>query len=395
MNQHTDIDLLPGGKWLNRLLLALTLSGLAINLLLLLRRFTSDGITGCSGGTCDEMLSPPWSEVVGIPITLLGALVYGAVLVSLLSKARPLLTPLCGLIVGAAGWFLFVQAVLLGHYCNWCLAGHGIGVILAMLTLWRQYVDDPTTSVKATAGFATVCAAGGIAFLQFFGPGAVPYQAVGSDSDYAKGLDESASSGIYARGDGRKVVFAKGRRTYDLNAMPHLGPADAKFVFVEYFDYRAPSCRVMQEFLNELLAKHPKDVCLIVLPVPLERTCNSLMSPADAQFPGSCKLSQLALAVWRKKPEAFAEFHQFLLAGADPSEARSAALELIAKPELEAALQDSWIREVIEANIKDCAALSATNKKLPKLLISETGLIHGLPPGKAEFILEIERLIGR
>jgi hypothetical protein len=57
-------------------------------------------------------------------------------------------------------------------------------------------------------------------------------------------------------------------------------------------------------------------------------------------------------------------------------------------------LQDAWINGLIDANVRDWAALSTANKKLPKVLIGKTGLIHGLPPGKAEFIAEIERVFG-
>jgi hypothetical protein len=244
-----------------------------------------------------------------------------------------------------------------------------------------------------TAGVVAIGAAAGIAFLQFFGPSSAQY-GMTPDTAYAKNLAAASASGIYSLGDGRKVVLADGRRTYDLNAMPHLGPADAKFVLVEYFDYRCQSCRVMQEFLNALLAKHPTELCLIVLPLPLERSCNPLLAADDAEFPGSCKLTQLALAVWRTKPAAFADFHQLLLAGADVGEARSAAGELMPSQELSAALQDPWINGLIDANVRDWAALSTANKKLPKILLGNTGLIHGLPSGKAEFIAEIERIFG-
>jgi uncharacterized membrane protein/protein-disulfide isomerase len=376
------------------LLLVLAVAGLGINLLLLFRRLFADTVVGCGGGgACDEMLVPPWSEVLGIPVTGLGALVYAALLISLLVSSRPLLTPLCGVLLGAAAWFLFVQSVLLGRYCPWCLAAHGIGVTLAVLGLWRQHRNDFTAPVAMTAGVVAIGAAAGIAFLQFFGPSSAQY-GMTPDTAYAKNLAAASASGIYSLGDGRKVVLADGRRTYDLNAMPHLGPADAKFVLVEYFDYRCQSCRVMQEFLNALLAKHPTELCLIVLPLPLERSCNPLLAADDAEFPGSCKLTQLALAVWRTKPAAFADFHQLLLAGADVGEARSAAGELMPSQELSAALQDPWINGLIDANVRDWAALSTANKKLPKILLGNTGLIHGLPSGKAEFIAEIERIFG-
>ena len=392
--EPSEIDLLPGGRWLNRLLLLLVLAGFGINLLLMFRRLLGDQVVGCGGGSaCDLMLVPPWSEIMGIPVAACGAVVYGLVAVSLLSSGRRLLTPLCGVLLGAAIWFLFVQAVLLNQFCNWCLAAHGVGVCLATLALWRQRRDDYTAPVVMVASLVTIFVAIGIAFLQFFGPGVKHRRSV-IDTAYSKKLGAAAASGVYSLGEGRKVVLADGRRTFDVDAMPHLGRADAKAVVVMYFDYRCPSCWVMQGFLNVLLAKHPADLCVIVLPAPLERSCNSMMGAEDEEFAGSCKLTQLALAVWRKVPEAFADYHQLLLAGADVTEARKGALELMAAQELEVTLQDPWINNLIQANVRDWAALGTISKKFPKLMIGKNGLLHGLPASKEEFIAEMESALG-
>ena len=90
----------------------------------------------------------------------------------------------------------------------------------------------------------------------------------------------------------------------------------------------------------------------------------------------------------------FADYHRLLLAGGGLNDARSAALELMPTPELEAALQDSWIRQIIEANVTDWAALPDDRRKLPKLLVPGTGVLDKLPTDEAEFILTIEHAIG-
>ena len=62
-----ETNLLPGGKWLNRLLLTLALAGLALNLMLWFRRLIAGGIVGCGGGSaCDELLNSRWSQVSGV-----------------------------------------------------------------------------------------------------------------------------------------------------------------------------------------------------------------------------------------------------------------------------------------------------------------------------------------
>lgn len=47
------------------------------------------------------------------------------------------------------------------------------------------------------------------------------------------------------------------------------GTEDASTVIVEYTDLECPSCRAMQPILNEVLAAHPNDVCLVYVAFPL------------------------------------------------------------------------------------------------------------------------------
>ncbi len=385
-----EIDLLPGGKWLSRLLLALALGGLAINLLLLFRRLLGDGVVGCGGGSaCAELLNSRWSQVFGIPVTVFGVLIYLGLVVSLIARNRPLLSPMLGVLIGVAAWFGWVQAVLLGRYCPWCMAAHAIGLCVAVLGLWRQVLADHTGAVGMKAGVFATCAMLGLGLMQSYGPGAAAYRL-----DDFKSLAATQTSGIYSRGDGRKAVFADGRRSYNVEAMPHLGRADAKCVLVEYLDYNCPSCQSMGGFLNALMAKHPADICVVILPVPLERSCNFLLSEEDEVFSGSCKLSKLALAVWRTHPEAFAKFHQTLLEGSTPEAATAMAREFLSPSEMVTALKDSWIEELISSNVHDCVAISTRSKKLPKLLITGARMLHGLPSGEAEFIRVMERELG-
>ena len=378
---------LPGGKWLNRLLFMLALGGLALNLLLWFRSMIDGGIVGCGGGSaCAELLSSRWSQVFGMPITAFGTLIYLALMVSLSLTNRPLINPILGVILGAAAWFVFVQMVLLGRYCPWCMATHGIGVCVAVLGLQREIKADDTESVWMTAGGIATSVMLGLGFLQYYGPVTDT-----SRMDDVQGLSAAESPEIYSRGDGRKVVFADRQRTYNVSLLPHLGPEDAKCVMVEYFDYGCPSCRVMRGFLNALMAKHPADICLVILPVPLERSCNFSLSEKDEEFPGSCKLTKLALVLWRTHPDKFAKFHHSLLDGASTDEASAKVLELMAPSEMFAAMRDPWIEELIQANVNDYAAFSVSTKKLPKLLITGTRILHGLPSGEEDFIRVMEK----
>jgi uncharacterized membrane protein len=375
---------------LELMILVLALAGLAINLLLMVRHLTGGGIAGCGGGSgCEELLNSRWSQMFGLPVTAFGGLAYVALMGSFAANGRRLLGPCLGLIAGAAVWFVFVQAVLVGRFCPWCMTAHAIGAVIVLLG-WRHLATDGgMPSATRTIVLSAALAACGIALVQLLGPQPVTHR-IGGIGDGG----DVRNAAVHARGTGRKVEFDGGRKTYDLSALPHLGREDADRVMVEYFDYSCAACRTMRGYLEALIAKHPDGICVVVLPVPLERSCNHSLAASDAQHPGSCETARHALALWRAKPQAFARYHQTMLDGGSATTARSRALEILPRADLDAAMGDPWIDELLQANITDWLAFSADTRNLPKLLITGKRILHGLPSGEADFIRVMERELG-
>jgi len=50
---------------------------------------------------------------------------------------------------------------------------------------------------------------------------------------------------------------------------PSIGPSDALVTIVEFFDYQCPYCRRAEETMNELMARYPKDVRVVLRQNPL------------------------------------------------------------------------------------------------------------------------------
>lgn len=389
---------------IRKLLWVLALTGLALNLLLLIKGWTGGTIAGCGGGSaCDALLHSRWSEVFGIPVTAFGLLVYVGALLGLTERCRRLLPPLVGVIAGAAGWFIYIQIAVVGRFCPWCMIAHATGLALGLLSWQQRWLDEDADSPQQIYLGSAALTAVAISVLQFMGPQPVTHRVEKIISLAPLPADAAATSvsgdamsraKIHALGNGPKAVFEGGKRVYDLTTLPHLGSPKAPHAMVEYFDYQCPACQTMHRFLATLMAKHPDAICLVTLPVPLERSCNRDLRKSDQQHPGSCEITQLALALWRAKPEAFPAFHQALLAGSTAPAARQLALKTLPEEELDAVLSDPWIDELIHANITDWLAFSASSRNLPKLLITDTRILHGLPSSEADFIRVMEKELG-
>lgn len=346
--------------------LSLALAGFALNLWLLARRLADPAasIAGCGGGSCDELLASRWAMIFGAPVTLFGLLVYAGLMFSLTPAGRRLNAPLLGAVAGAAGWFVFVQAVLLGKFCASCLAVHGVGTLLVLLAFLCAG-SDRRRLVRRTM-FWSAAVFLGIGLCQVYGP---------------------------APETRRIVTYDGGRRSFEVAASPRLGPATADRVMVEYFDYQCAACQTMAGHLEALMASHPGRIAVLVMPVPLDGDCNAFLGSADPH-PGSCAIARMALAVWRGRPEAFPAFHRALMASPSEAEARRLALGLMPPERLAAALADPWIDRSIRENLAAWRDFSKTTDKLPKLLVRDRRILHGLPSGEADFMRVMKMELG-
>jgi uncharacterized membrane protein len=379
--QHSAID------WRLVVLLFLAVSGFAVNLLLLVKRLADDGaaLAGCGPGSgCEAVLGSQWSQVLGVPVTVPGLLVYVAVVLGLTKPGRWLLAPLLGIICGAAVWFVLVQALIIRAFCPWCMAAHVIGIALTAIALPMILRADGTRRAAAVVGGAAVACVLAVAGLQILGPRPATHRVDEFRGDGAAGLADDAHS----RGSGRLAVFLDGSKGFRVAGLPHHGNPDAPHVIIEYFDYACSACRTMAGFLEELVAAHPDEICVVMLPVPLDRQCNHAMPELESGTPGACTMARAALAMWRTDPGQFHAFHHALLA--DPTAENASMLAAALLADAEAAMADPWIDEILFANIEDWRHLSADNARLPKLLLANRRIIHGVPDS-ADSLLEAVR----
>jgi hypothetical protein len=199
---------------------------------------------------------------------------------------------------------------------------------------------------------------------------------------------------IHQRGSGRQLTY--GGKIFNMAQLPFIGPADAKHVFVKYFDYTCGSCRNMEEDLDKLMEKHPGKFAVILLPTPLNRKCNSTLKPKIKDHPWACELAKLGLAAWRAQPESFPEVHKRLFSRPilTVEEARREISRIIPKEKLSQSLKDPWINDLIKANTEDSQTLSAQSVVMPKLLIVDTKVFQGVAKSSDIFVSAMEKLFG-
>jgi len=366
-------------------LFTLAAAGFTINLTLLVKKLGngSASLAGCGPGSgCETVLGSQWSQLLGVPVTIPGLLIYAAVMLGLTRAGRALLAPLLAAIFAAVIWFVFVQAVLIRAFCPWCMAAHAVGICLIALGL--PYAARSTGSWRDTIRVFALTAPASIILLitlQWFGPKPASHRVteLAPPSQTIQLMQDA-----HSQGEGRLAIFFDGRKGYRVDALPHIGSSGATHILVEYFDYACGACRTMGGYLQALVAAYPDDICVILLPMPLDRECNPLMPQLEVGHPGACEMARASLAVWGNSRENFAAFHSALLA--DPSVQNAEMLASALLPDAASAIRDPWIDSIISTNISDWQVISADNPKLPKLIVSGRRIMHGFPPSEAEFI---------
>ena len=128
-------------------------------------------VPGCGPESdCEKVLTSSWAYWLGIPVSLLGLGLYGAFFFTTFSlkigqqqKARRSLNSLTLFsfaILGAAAWFVGVQAVAIGAFCPYCCTAHGMASLAALIFLSQANNIGSRRSARLTFGAAIGVARG-------------------------------------------------------------------------------------------------------------------------------------------------------------------------------------------------------------------------------------------
>ena len=119
----------------------IALVGIADALFLTVKHLSGEALRCTVISGCDEVLSSPYATFAGLPLPVLGLTAYFVVFsLAVLAVfgyrfAEKFLVPLVLVMVVMTAWLLYVQAFILGHFCQYCLISAAATVCIAGLIL--------------------------------------------------------------------------------------------------------------------------------------------------------------------------------------------------------------------------------------------------------------------
>lgn len=123
-----------------RLLLAVAAAcGLAIATYLTAVHYRG-GVPVCVSGGCEVVQRSRYAELFGVPVALLGTLVFATLLVSAGLRAQVVVAGAAAVAlagVAFAVYLVYVQVVVLDAICVWCVASDALSVVVAAAA-WQR-----------------------------------------------------------------------------------------------------------------------------------------------------------------------------------------------------------------------------------------------------------------
>jgi uncharacterized membrane protein len=122
------------------------IAGMIDAIYLTVHHYTGEKVPCSVTGGCETVLSSLYSEIGGIPLALFGALAYFTVFsLATLSafgddRMWKILSVIVALMAVFSLWLLYLQAFVLGAFCQFCLLSAGTTFTLLLLVIIRQFL---------------------------------------------------------------------------------------------------------------------------------------------------------------------------------------------------------------------------------------------------------------
>lgn len=122
------------------------LAGMVDSIYLTVHHYTGEKVPCSVTGGCETVLSSYYSEIAGIPLALFGVLAYFTVfsLATLTAFGDDRMWKILSLVVALMAlfslWLIYLQAFVIGAFCQFCLLSAGTTLTLFLLVIIRQFL---------------------------------------------------------------------------------------------------------------------------------------------------------------------------------------------------------------------------------------------------------------
>ncbi|MGD9858070.1 MAG: vitamin K epoxide reductase family protein [Planctomycetaceae bacterium] len=174
----------------------------------------------------------------------------------------------------------------------------------------------------------------------------------------------------------RLVLISGGKTKLDVRHWPLIGSPEAKYVFVEMYDYTCAHCRATHQAILGAKQRYGDDLAIVSLPVPLNRACNPTVKTDHPSHADACEVARIAVAVWRVNTKLFGQFHDWLF---EPTQARTAtearryAAQLVGEAALAQELARPFASQYIAKHVELYQRAGAG--AVPKLLFQDSTVV--------------------
>lgn len=354
---------------------------------------------GCGpGSNCDKVLSSPWAYWLGIPVALPGLGLYGAFLFSTfllkldqLEKAKRVLNmlTLCSFaILGAAVWFVGLQAVVIKAFCMYCCTAHVLASLAAIFFLTNANRIGACISVRLNlAGGISVAVAlvALIALVQIMAP--------------TNRLEPKiVKLGELTNSANLKLFPIPGSDLQlKVDHLPLMGSHEAPCRIGLLFDYTCPDCRKQHGYIRKAVEKFDGKLSCLMIPMPLDKNCNNLIEETYPVQIDACEYAKICLAVHQVAADKYDSFDRWLFSDIDEkkelNEVRKYAAELAGAEKLEKALYSEALQKQLKQNILVYKLnYKKSNSVIPQTIVHDH-VIFGLSESAEKLQSELQRIL--
>ena len=395
-------------------------------------------VPGCGPESdCEKVLTSSWAYWLGIPVSLLGLGLYGAFFFTTFSlkigqqqKARRSLNSLTLFsfaILGAAAWFVGVQAVAIGAFCPYCCTAHGMASLAALIFLSQANNIGSRLSARLNFGAAigvalglvTVVAAGQIIIpkeqpapkivnLGQAQPNApivetktarTPKPAPAVDTELSTPAVKTVTPTNPEPAKAGAFHIPKSDLSLDTSRLPLLGPVKAPHRIGCLFDYTCHHCRQLHGYIIESIEKLQGQVSCVMIPMPLDANCNGTVKRTGRDHVDACKYARICLAVHQVAPAKYHEFDRWLFSDHKTTKpldtVKQHAATLVGAGVLDKAIASATVQQQLQQNIRAYELNSKNGRSsfMPQTIINDQ-VIFGPPPSAAALQTAIKQTLG-